>query len=148
MHGTNTHSRPSASSLASASIEAELGPEPRVKPGPDAPPPPNVSAPRGPVSIDLCEAASFLGRDAELTALLRALEAGDAAPRGLITVAGPAGIGKTRMVRRAAKERLKADRDVVLADLAPARSRADVVATVAQALDISIAAERDDGAAA
>jgi predicted ATPase/Tfp pilus assembly protein PilF len=53
---------------------------------------------------------AFIGRDAELTALLRLLD--DPACR-LITITGPGGVGKTRLALRAVEERADGWRDGV-----------------------------------
>ncbi|MFI7547091.1 AfsR/SARP family transcriptional regulator [Actinoplanes sp. NPDC049599] len=62
--------------------------------------------------------SSFLGRDRERTALLAAA--------GLSTVAGPGGVGKTRLVAEAFR-----DRDVAWVDAADVRGRDDFLQAVA-----------------
>lgn len=80
----------------------------------------------------------FLGRDSELTRLA-------ALPRGsLATLLGTGGVGKTRLAREhVARERARG-RSIAWADLATARTRRDVVAELARALDVALTANDDD----
>jgi predicted ATPase/DNA-binding SARP family transcriptional activator len=86
-------------------------------------------------------ASSFIGRDAELALL----DAAFAAP-GLITVAGRGGVGKSRLVVRAAAARTEFAGGRLWVSLAPVAQDALVAATVA--LEIGIAIGTDDADAA
>lgn len=89
------------------------------------------------------ETTSFVGRDRVLADLLAASE-----QRRLTTLWGAAGVGKTRLLRRACAETTARGRVTVVEvmDLVPARDRAALVAAVAQALGISLATVREDAA--
>src|SRR5690349_19274914 len=77
------------------------------------------------------ERSSFVGRARELEAI------GDAFAGGatLVTLVGPAGVGKTRTARRYAAAP-EGERAVVSCDLAEARAEAHLIATLAEALDV------------
>ena len=80
------------------------------------------------------QATSFVGRTAEL-AELRALVSGGSR---LVTIAGPGGIGKSRLALQAAAEALDGTGDGVwLAELAPVAEPELVARTVAAALRVS-----------
>lgn len=89
-------------------------------------------------SVETCllENTSFVGRDRALAELLEAVE-----HERLTTLWGAAGVGKTRLLRRACAETTARGRVTVVEvmDLVPARDRAALVAAVAQALGISLA---------
>ncbi|MBI1946736.1 MAG: hypothetical protein HYS27_13650 [Deltaproteobacteria bacterium] len=89
------------------------------------------------------ESTSFVGRDRALTDLLLAVER-----ERLTTLWGTAGVGKTRLLRRACAETTARGRVTVVevTDLVPARDRAALVAAVAQALGISLATVPDAAA--
>ena len=92
-------------------------------------------------SVETCllENTSFIGRDRALAELLEAVER-----ERLTTLWGAAGVGKTRLLRRACAETTARGRVTVVEvmDLVPARDRAALVAAVAQALGISLATVR------
>ena len=73
------------------------------------------------------ETGVFVGRDDELAELRARVEAG----AGLITVTGPPGMGKTRLVRRFAQQAVEEGRvsaeSVIFCDLSQAWSVADIV---------------------
>lgn len=83
----------------------------------------------------------FIGREADLARLREAF-----ADTRLITLRGPGGTGKTRLARRFALEVLErglagapVDGGIFFIDLAPTRTRAEVIGTVARALSVSLA---------
>ena len=73
----------------------------------------------------------FFGRERELEAIA---EARRSASR-LVTLLGPPGIGKTRLVRRYLED-VSAEGGVHFCDLTPARGAEDMAAAVARALDV------------
>ncbi|MEQ1564677.1 MAG: winged helix-turn-helix domain-containing protein [Myxococcota bacterium] len=78
--------------------------------------------------------APFVGRDDELRALLEALRS----PSGLVTVCGPAGSGKTRLVREGAAQ---AELPLIAVSLTGARTADDALRAVALALGASPATD-------
>src|ERR1700677_722635 len=79
------------------------------------------------------QATSFVGRDAELTELRSLVRGGSR----LVTIAGPGGIGKTRLAWQVAAEALDGDGDGVwLVELAPVAEPELVGRTVAPVLQI------------
>lgn len=78
------------------------------------------------------DVSTFLGRDAELTGLLDALQASR-----LVTLTGAGGVGKTRLALRAAHRRVGACRDGVwLIELAAVSQGAGVAEAVARVLGL------------
>ena len=79
----------------------------------------------------------FFGREAECMELDQMLDQGD----GCVTVLGPPGTGKTRLVRHWARLKLAEDRFVSawFCDLTVARSELAVIHSIAAALGLSIA---------
>ena len=85
--------------------------------------------------------ASFVGRDDELSALTRALDAG----YRLITLLGPGGMGKTRLASRFAATRLDAFEGsdgggAWFSDLSAATTSADICAVVERSLQVAVSA--------
>ena len=87
------------------------------------------------------ESSRFVGRQDDLRRLQEAL-----ADTRLVTLRGPGGTGKTRLARRFALDVLDhglagnpVDGGIFFIDLAPTRTRAEVVGTVARALSVSLA---------
>src|SRR6202453_2369544 len=79
------------------------------------------------------QATSFVGRDAELTELRSLVRGGSR----LVTIAGPGGIGKTRLALQVAAEALDGDGDGVwLVELAPVGEPELVDRTVAAVLQV------------
>jgi predicted ATPase len=79
------------------------------------------------------ETTSFVGREAELARLERALRT-----HRLTTLTGTGGVGKTRLAMRAARQAAPAHRDGVWwADLAPLQGDDVLVATVSDAVGLS-----------
>src|SRR5262249_35202350 len=72
----------------------------------------------------------FIGREAELTRLQGFVRGG--CP--LVTVAGPPGIGRTRLLRRLVEASFDDGRDAVWCDLTGCRGPADLVRHIATAL--------------
>lgn len=90
-------------------------------------------------------ATSFVGREADLSALTDRLSLGR-----LVTITGPGGIGKTRLALRFAQDRMAAlaerGGDVWFCDLSHAHDVADIVSAVVSALDLEIESDgTDDG---
>ena len=86
------------------------------------------------------EADAFIGREAELTALAEMLATGG----NQVTVTGTGGVGKTRLVRRFAWERLEDwTGGVWFCDLSDARSVEGICFVVAQALDVPLHPRQD-----
>lgn len=84
------------------------------------------------------EATSFIGRRREMSDIRRMLES-----TRLLTLAGPPGVGKTRLAVRIAEDALRGFPDGVrFADLAPLRSPDLVIRTVAESLGVSGRAAR------
>ena len=81
------------------------------------------------------ETTSFVGREEEVERLTALFRAGER----LVTLVGPAGTGKTRLSRRVAADAVArgALASACFCDLSEARSREDVVATVAAALEVA-----------
>ena len=87
------------------------------------------------------QSSRFVGRERDLVALREAF-----ADTRLITLRGPGGTGKTRLARVFALEVLEAglagspvDGGIFFIDLAPTRTRAEVIGTIARALSVSLA---------
>lgn len=84
--------------------------DPRTRSGAGAPP----SVPRLAVVPSWADASiSFVGRQEELAALLRRVEAGP-----VVTVVGPGGVGKTRLVAEALPELVRRHGETVVVELA------------------------------
>jgi predicted ATPase/DNA-binding NarL/FixJ family response regulator len=93
---------------------------------------------RGPAQLPH-ELSSFAGRRAAVEAIKQALSTSR-----LVTLTGPAGIGKSRLALRVARDLRQAFRGgVYLADLAGVRDTGSVAGTVATALGLDCAARRD-----
>jgi predicted ATPase/tetratricopeptide (TPR) repeat protein len=75
---------------------------------------------------------AFVGRDTDLTAVSTLMRA-----ERLVTIKGPAGAGKSRLIRELIVGGWLQGR-TVRCDLAPARTATDVVATVANAADVPL----------
>src|SRR6185295_16649063 len=88
--------------------------------------------------------AVFVGRTREIAAIEALVSSRDAR---LVTLWGPGGAGKTRLARRFAEGESARGHDVAWADLSAAIRPAEVLATIAAALSITIEAG-DDAAAA
>ena len=91
-------------------------------------------------------ATPFIGRQAELTALALLLGSPDVR---LLTIAGPGGMGKTRLALAAAQaEQTRQPRafgdGIVFVDLAPVSSRDFVLLAVAEAMGLDLAPRRSD----
>ena len=85
----------------------------------------------------------LIGRDRELAAL------DDCLPASLITIAGPAGVGKTALAQRVAHRwHAEGAATTLWVDLSAARDGAEVLHAVAQALGIDLDEGDDDVAAA
>lgn len=106
--------------------------------GRSAPPP---QAPAYPVLHNLpTRLTTFIGREEELSLVNRRLEAGER----LITLAGPGGMGKTRLALSVAESQLGAFADGVwFVALAPLSHSALIVPAVAEALGLSLARAAD-----
>src|SRR5919201_6445582 len=93
---------------------------------------------RGPLPVYL---ASFVGREAELEAVRALLEAAR-----LVTLTGPAGVGKTRLAVRVAAALQGRHRDgTSFVPLAPVADPGLVVQAIAQTLDLPPMAGRSVG---
>lgn len=101
--------------------------------GRPAPPPPTASIPPPPVRL--------LGRDADLAALRTRVE-----QRSLVTILGPAGVGKTALADALLAEESARGRAVARADLAPVSAPVEAVQVLARALMVDVPG--DDGAGA
>ena len=89
--------------------------------------PPGRSAPRAsPTRTD-----EFVGRDAELTALLDALDV-----HRLVTVVGPGGVGKTRLVTEAARAWEDEDRSVHVVELDEITSDSQVASLICDVVGV------------
>lgn len=83
--------------------------------------------------------SGLLGRDVDLSALLDLIDR-----HALVTVAGPGGIGKTTLARRAEQERATWRADgCVWVELASLTDGRLIPGTVAQALDLQLSPDRD-----
>lgn len=87
------------------------------------------------------ESSRFIGRELDLRRLEDALS-----DTRLVTLRGPGGTGKTRLARRFALDVLDnglagapVDGGIFFIDLAPTRTRAEIIGTVARALSVSLA---------
>jgi predicted ATPase/DNA-binding winged helix-turn-helix (wHTH) protein len=97
-------------------------------------PAPAPAAPAPPAGLPP-ERGAFVGRSAELDEL-------DAASSQLVTLVGPGGVGKTRLGLRYARARAgRLPGGVWFCDLAPARSRDDVVSALASALGVLLSGD-------
>lgn len=89
---------------------------------------------------------TFFGRERELDALAAAIAEG----RRVVTVLGPGGVGKTRLVLRFASLVARAEGasrlDIVFCDLTEAASLADLVASLARALGAKLPSSDEAGA--
>lgn len=83
-------------------------------------------------------ASAFVGRTREIS---RLEELGTGV---LVTLWGPGGVGKTRLAKEHASEQLRRGRNVVWADLAAARSRRELLATLAASLGVALAARSEE----
>lgn len=81
------------------------------------------------------ETSSFVGREGDLLALERHHADG----ARLVTVLGPAGVGKTRLARQYARQRADRGEAVWFCDLTAAQTTADLLAAVAAPLDVILA---------
>lgn len=81
---------------------------------------------------------TFIGRERDLSELTDLLKSGER----LVTITGPAGIGKTRLVC-ALGGRLDAERDIRFVDLSEAHDQTAVCSAVAEALDHVMAGDGD-----
>jgi predicted ATPase/DNA-binding SARP family transcriptional activator len=98
---------------------------------------PRASAPRSAPSADLPLAlTSFVGRVAELETLARLVEG-----ERLVTLTGPGGSGKTRLVLELANRAVGQGKVVWLAELAPVRDGGLVAQVVATAVGIETGSE-------
>ncbi|APR79064.1 Transcriptional regulator, LuxR family protein [Minicystis rosea] len=83
--------------------------------------------------------SSFVGREAELMELATILERGER----LVTVLGPAGIGKTRLALRFARG-VSGGRRVVVADLMEAASLRDLATAIVRPLGVAASSSASD----
>lgn len=91
------------------------------------------------------QAPALVGREADLARISALLSRNDAR---LVTLIGPAGVGKTSLAIRAAVERANAfEHAVVFVELAPIHEPSNVPAAVARALGITDSAETTAGEA-
>ncbi len=81
---------------------------------------------------------TFIGRESDLSELTDLLESG----QRLVTITGPAGMGKTRLVCALA-EQLDSERDVRFIDLSEAHDETAICSAVAEALDHVLAGDGD-----
>jgi predicted ATPase/tetratricopeptide (TPR) repeat protein len=94
----------------------------RPPPRPEGGPPHNLEP----------EPNEFVGRDPELVALARQVQ-----PGALVTLAGPAGVGKTRLARRFGRQALDGyPAGVWMCSLEGARTEAELVAALLSALEL------------
>ncbi len=91
------------------------------------------------MSVFPAEKTSFVGRDADLVAIGRAIDAG----ARLVTLVGPGGIGKTRLARRWAAANASRFESVVFCDLTEARAEGDVIAMASAALGAGVESDED-----
>jgi len=91
---------------------------------------PAAASPPGPVTLPAPQARVLIGRDADLTRL----EASMRHP-GIVTLTGPAGVGKTSLARVLAA---RTERGALWVDLAPLTQGEQVLAAMARALAISL----------
>ncbi|HEY1960006.1 MAG TPA: NACHT domain-containing protein [Polyangiaceae bacterium] len=89
-------------------------------------------------------ASSFVGREEDILAVARRLEEGR-----LVTILGPGGMGKTRLAIRFAEQRVASFSShrgggVWFCDLSEARTAADIVATVASAVNVNLEGPSSD----
>ncbi len=104
---------------------------------PEAPAGADAASARGGVPRPRLPVSSFIGRRAELDATVSALRR-----CRLVTLCGPGGVGKTRLARHAAAVMVDDYPDgVQLIDLEAARSRSELVATIAAALRLTASGE-------
>lgn len=92
------------------------------------------------VPLDAADAKSFLGREADVHAVLYGL-----ARSRFVLVLGPGGAGKTRLARFLLRGRPPSK--AIFCDLSEARTKADVVGVVAAAIDVAPGSGDADGAA-
>ena len=111
-------------------------PRPKRAPALPAEPAPatNISAP----------ADAFVGREAELGFLAARID-----DHRLVTVRGPAGVGKTRLARELARRRLdRLPGGAWFVDLGEAITATDVLSAVADVLGVDLGGRKDDAVAA
>ena len=102
----------------------------------------DASSPRMPAPIQSAEPTKFVGRKAALLTLRKMLSEG----ARLVTVLGPAGIGKTRLSLRYADLNASAYAGGVLfCDASGAKSVEEVCAAVARALGVTLPSRASDG---
>src|SRR5258706_189898 len=88
------------------------------------------SAPPAPAPLPSPQARALIGRDADLARLEDAMR-----HPGVVTLTGPAGVGKTSLARVVAA---RAERGAVWVDLAPLTQGDQVLAALARALAIPL----------
>jgi predicted ATPase/DNA-binding SARP family transcriptional activator len=82
--------------------------------------------------------SGFVGRGAELSEIAELLEEADVR---LVTLSGPAGVGKTRLALRTAARQLDRFDQVVFVDLAAVRESREVLLSIAAAVGVSDAGD-------